>query len=278
MLHEFDLWMEMNYLNKKARKDRWAWNFGIQQGRPIAIRENRQWKPAVAYCRYADDFVVIVKGTKAHAETIREQCRTFLEGELKLTLNMEKTHITHVNDGFVFLGHRIIRKRGKTGRMSVVTTIPKAKAKAFAHKLSKALSSNHDLSKVDMVDRLNRQLAGWAAFYKFTDFTAKIFQRIDRVVFWKLAHWLGRKYRSRIKPLLRKWCRPPEEGKAKTWVLYGISEQGNRIGKDLRRLVGSPKMQFRWRNPEINPYIKREENRNTFTSRYRDVAMAMGQA
>jgi RNA-directed DNA polymerase len=245
---------------------------------PIAIRENRQWKPAVAYCRYADDFVVIVKGTKAHAETIREQCRTFLEGELKLTLNMEKTHITHVNDGFVFLGHRIIRKRGKTGRMSVVTTIPKEKAKAFAHKLSKALSSNHDLSKVDMVDRLNRQLAGWAAFYKFTDFTAKMFQRIDRVVFWKLAHWLGRKYRSRIKPLLRKWCRHPEEGKAKTWVLYGISEQGNRIGKELRRLVGSPKMQFRWRNPEINPYIKREENRNTVTSRYRDVAMAMGQA
>ena len=278
MLHEFDLWLEMNYLNKKARKDRWAWNFGIQQGRPIAIRENRQWKPAVSYCRYADDFVVIVKGTKAHADTIREQCRTFLEGELKLTLNMEKTHITHVNDGFVFLGHRIIRKRGKTGRMSVVTTIPKEKAKTFTHKLTKALSSNHDLSKVDMVDRLNRQLAGWAAFYKFTDFTAKMFQRIDRVVFWKLAHWLARKYRSHIKPLLRKWCRPPEKGKAKSWVFYGVSEQGNRIRVDLHRLVGSPKMQFRWRNPEANPYIKRDENRNTITSRYRDVAMAMGQA
>lgn len=96
MLHEFDRWMEGNYLNKKARKDRWAWNFGIQQRRPIAIRENRQWKPAVAYCRFADDFVVIVKGNKAHADAIREQCRMFLEDKLKLTLNMEKTHITHV--------------------------------------------------------------------------------------------------------------------------------------------------------------------------------------
>lgn len=278
MLHEFDRWMEVNYLNKKARKDRWAWNFGIQQGRPIAIRENRQWKPAVAYCRFADDFVVIVKGNKAHADAIREQCRMFLEDKLKLMLNMEKTHITHVNDGFVFLGHRIIRKRGKTGCMSVVTTIPHEKAKAFVRKLSEALSGDHDLSTVDMVDRLNCQLTGWAAFYKFTDYTAKIFQRIDRVVFWKLAHWLGRKYRSRIKPLMRKWCRPPERGKAKTWVLFGISKQGKRIGKDLRRLVGSPKMQFRWRNPEINPYIKREENRSTVTSRYRDVAMAMGQA
>jgi len=278
MLHEFDIWLEAKYLSKKVRKDRWAWNFGIQQGRPIAVRENRQWKPAVAYCRYADDFVVIVKGTKAHAEAIREECRRFLEGDLKLTLNMEKSHITHVNDGFVFLGHRIIRKRGSRGRMCVVTTIPREKAKAFARKLTEALSSDHDLAKVDMVDRLNRQLAGWAAFYKFTDFTARTFRRIDHVVFWKLAHWLARKYRSRIKPLMRSWYRVPEAGKAKTWLVYDTSERGNRIGKALRRLVSSPKAQFRWRNPERNPYIFREEIRSTVTSRYRDVAMAMGQA
>ena len=275
MLHEFDIWLEGKYLNKKARKDRWAWNFGIQKGRPITIKENRQWKPAVAYCRYADDFVVIVKGTKAHAESMREECREFLEGNLKLTLNMDKTHITHVNDGFVFLGHRIIRKRGSKGRMVVVSTIPDEKAKAFTHKLSEALSSNHSLSKVDMIDHLNRQLAGWGAFYKFTDFTARTFRKIDRIVFWKLAHWMAHKHRRRIKPLMRQWCRAPKAGKAKTWIVYGISEQGKRVGKELRRLVGTPKGQFRWRNPEINPYIKRVEIRNTITSRYHDVAMAM---
>jgi RNA-directed DNA polymerase len=160
MLHEFDVWLEAKYLNRKARKDRWAWNFGIQQGRPITVRENRQWKPAIAYCRYADDFVVIVKGTKAHAEEIREECRAFLEDRLKLTLNMEKTHITHVDDGFVFLGHRIIRKRGSNGRMSVVTTIPREKAKAFVRKLTETLSGNHSVSAVDMIASLNRQLAG----------------------------------------------------------------------------------------------------------------------
>jgi group II intron reverse transcriptase/maturase len=174
MLHEFDAWLEAKYLSDKARKDRWAWNFGIQQGRPITVRENRQWKPAVAYCRYADDFVVIVKGTKAHAEAIREECRAFLEDGLKLTLNMDKSHITHVDDGFVFLGHRIIRRRGSSGRMSVVSTIPKEKAKTFAHRLIEALSGNHDVATVDMIDSLNRQLAGWAAFYKFTDFTARV--------------------------------------------------------------------------------------------------------
>src|SRR5262249_49409369 len=207
MLHEFDAWLEAKYLSDKARKDRWAWNFGIKLGRPITVRENRQWKPAVAYCRYADDFVVIVKGTKAQAEEIREECRAFLEGKLKLMLNMEKTHITHVNDGFVFLGHRIIRKRGSHGRMSVVTTIPKEKAKGFVRRLTETLSGNHSVSTVDMIAGLNRQLAGWSAFYKFTDFTAHVFRRIDHVVFWKMAHWLGHKYRSRIKPLMRKWYR-----------------------------------------------------------------------
>lgn len=108
MLDEFDQRLENEYLSNKARKDRWYWNDSIKRQRPIALAEKRQWLPAVAYCRYADDFVIVVKGNKVHAESIREKCRAFLEDKLKLTLNMEKTHITHVNDGFVFLGHRII--------------------------------------------------------------------------------------------------------------------------------------------------------------------------
>jgi hypothetical protein len=162
--------------------------------------------------------------------------------------------------------------------MSVVTTIPREKAKAFVRRLTETLSGNHDVGKVDMVDRLNRQLAGWAAFYKFTDFTARTFRRIDHVVFWKLAHWLARKYRSRIKPLMRSWYRAPEAGKAKTWLVYGRSDRGNRVGKALRRMVSSPKTQFRWRNPGRNPYILRSETRSTVTSHYHDVTMAMGQA
>jgi hypothetical protein len=66
-------------------------------------------------------------------------------------------------------------------------------------------------------------------------------------------------------------------GKAKTWLVYDTNKRGNHIGKALRRLVSSPKARFRWRNPERNPYILREETRSTVTSRYRDVAMAIGQ-
>ncbi len=37
---------------------------------------------------------------------------------------MDKTRTTHVNDGFIFLGYRIIRKRSRYGDMRVVSTIP----------------------------------------------------------------------------------------------------------------------------------------------------------
>lgn len=275
MLNEFDQYLHQRYLSKKARKDRWYLNNSIKIGRRSAIENNWQWQPAAAYCRYADDFVLIVKGTKQDAENIRDECRQFLEGKLKLTLNMEKTHITHVNDGFVFLGHRIIRKRGPRGNMRVVTTIPKVKAKAFTHALVKELSGDFSCSMIDKVEKINQKLSGWSQFYRHTDFTAMTYGRIDRVVFWKLALWLASKYKCRIKALLKKWCKRPEPKKAKTWVLFGRTNQGHLCGISLFRLVSSQKMPFKWRLPATNPYLLTEA-RNTVTSRYSDVAMAVG--
>jgi group II intron reverse transcriptase/maturase len=275
MLNEFDQWMEANYLSGKVRGDRGAWNLTLKIRRPIAVRENRQWKPAVAYCRYADDFTLVVKGTKAHAQEVREACRAFLEGKLKLTLNMAKTHIRHVNDGFVFLGHRIIRKRGPRGTMRPVTSIPWTKYRGLAQKLVKELSGNYSVNKIDQVETLNRILAGWAEFYRFTDYTATVFQRLDRIVFWKFGHWLGRKYQATLKTLCRQWVRAPEPGRAKTWVLPGPDGRGAFREVTLRRLVTSRKGQFKWRLPRGNPYILRDEKPNIFESRYADLVLAM---
>ncbi|WP_329608493.1 group II intron maturase-specific domain-containing protein, partial [Pseudomonas lactis] len=114
------------------------------------------------------------------------------------------------------------------------------------------------------------KLKGWAAFYQFVDFKAKVFSYIDRVVFWKLAHWLAHKYRS---TLMRQWCKAPKPNQSKTWVLFGKTNNGKLSGETLYRLVGQGKKQFRWRLPEGNPYL-RSEPRNTWTSRFTEVAMA----
>ncbi len=200
MLNEFDQYLHERYLSGKARKDRWYWNNSIQRGRRTAASENWQWKPAVAYCRYADDFVLIVKGTKSQAETIREECRSVLEDSLKLRLNMDKTRITHVNDGFIFLGHRIIRKRSRYGGMRVVTTIPRDKARNFAASLTTLLSGNYSESKIDMVEILNRKLKGWAAFYQFIDFKGK---RAARTVLTGMCYSVGSATRQGSSSLTR---------------------------------------------------------------------------
>ena len=98
-----------------------------------------------------------------------------LEDSLNLRLNMDKTRITHVNDGFIFLGHRIIRKRSRYGDMRVVSTIPKDKARNFGASLTALLSGNYSESKVDMAEQLYRKLKGCSAFYQFVDFKAKVF-------------------------------------------------------------------------------------------------------
>ena len=53
--------------------------------------------------------------------------------------------------------------------MRPVTTIPWQKYRGFAGRLVKQLSSNYGMNRMDLVERLNRQIAGWATFYQYTD-------------------------------------------------------------------------------------------------------------
>jgi len=62
----------------------------------------------VTYVRYADDFVVGVKGERTVAVEIKKKIKKFLEEELKVELNEEKTKITQLTrDTGLFLGYRI---------------------------------------------------------------------------------------------------------------------------------------------------------------------------
>ncbi|RJX26869.1 MAG: hypothetical protein C4554_05305 [Dethiobacter sp.] len=61
--------------------------------------------------RYADDFVILVKGTREQAEAIKEEIAAFLREHLRMELSMEKTSVTHVSEGFDFLGHRVQTRR-----------------------------------------------------------------------------------------------------------------------------------------------------------------------
>ena len=63
------------------------------------------------YCRYADDFIISVIGSREDAERIKADVKDFLKGTLKLEMSEEKTKITHSSDFARFLGYDICVSR-----------------------------------------------------------------------------------------------------------------------------------------------------------------------
>ena len=77
--------------------------------------------------RYADDWVVFVAGTRAHAEALREEAAAVL-ATMGLRLSMEKTRIAHIDEGFDFLGRHIQRHRKRGTKQQHVYTYPSKRA------------------------------------------------------------------------------------------------------------------------------------------------------
>ena len=69
----------------------------------------------INYVRYADDFVVLIRGEKEKAEQIKEEIKIFLENSLTLELNIDKTLITDANKSRAkFLGAEIRAYHSRT--------------------------------------------------------------------------------------------------------------------------------------------------------------------
>jgi len=93
-LDQLDKYMESNYLNLSDYDRR---------------KRRVQGKGNYLYVRYADDCVVLCNGTKAKAQAIKEELQGLLS-TMGLTLSEEKTKVTHITEGFDFLGYRVIRE------------------------------------------------------------------------------------------------------------------------------------------------------------------------
>jgi RNA-directed DNA polymerase len=80
----------------------WTHDGGLH--RKVKERRRQAHQGNCALMRYADDWLLFTNGGKQEAYRLRDEVQTFLAEELKLELAVEKTHVTHVNDGFEFLG------------------------------------------------------------------------------------------------------------------------------------------------------------------------------
>jgi RNA-directed DNA polymerase len=82
-------------------------------------RRQRQRRPVFRLSRYADDWVLLVKGERADVEQMRDKAATAL-ATMGLRLSPEKTTITHIDEGLDFLGWRIQRHRKRLLKLTAV--------------------------------------------------------------------------------------------------------------------------------------------------------------
>jgi RNA-directed DNA polymerase len=155
-------------------------------------RQNRRNKGLANYklVRYADDFVVMVHGTSHDAEQLRDRIADILS-PMGMRLSPEKTAITHIDEGFDFLGFRIQRrhKRGTVDKRYVYT-YPSAKSvKAVKAKVRAILRRSNPAPPDAVLLHLNAVLRGWANYHRH-GVASKTFGAIDAYVWWRFARWL----------------------------------------------------------------------------------------
>src|SRR5438445_596359 len=97
-------------------------------------RRRKQGKGNFLYIRYADDFVVLGNGTKAEAHAMKEELKGILS-TMGLMLSGAKTKVSHITEGFTFLGYRVIRSMGRNGKMVTKIEIPEVAIKKFQQKI-----------------------------------------------------------------------------------------------------------------------------------------------
>ena len=190
-----------------------AW---AKMGTTSSARQQRRRKGLATYrlIRYADDFVALVAGTRAHAEDLQKESAAVLR-PMGLRLSETKTKIVHIDEGFNFLGYRIQRHRKRgTGTRFVYTYPSKPALAAVKARVRTLTQSSRNQSLEVLLHRLNPVLRGWTNYFRH-GVSKATFDYLRAIVWRRVVSWLRRKHQHRNWKWLRRRYLPgwwPTEG------------------------------------------------------------------
>src|SRR5713101_637678 len=250
-LHRFDEWYNQNYAAPDAKTQSSAYRQWLAQ------RKKGGAKAATQMYRYADDWIVLVRGTKQQAQALKEECKIFLQEEMGLELSEEKTTITHIEDGFDFLGYRISRNnRPSDGHPVGMYIRPTDKGlkrtKLKIKQMTDSTTLNDDyLAKIQAMNALVR---GWASYYRAVN-PSKTFQLLDAYVWLRLRTWLAKKYKISPKQVRQRYMhrqKGPEGGRTE---FAAQDAEGNWVWRyratQTRLIEYRPTFKKSWPNPYL---------------------------
>jgi len=152
-----------------------------------------QRKDKVHFIRYADDFVVTGASKELLEQKVKPALTAFLT-ERGLRLSEQKTVLTHISEGFDFLGHTV-RKYGD----KLLITPAKSKVAVMRKKIGQLIHSAVGLRQEELLRQLNPRLRGWANYYR-NGASKQTFGKLDYYVNGRLWRWIKRRHpnKSRV--------------------------------------------------------------------------------
>lgn len=196
----------------------------------------RKGLPTYRLIRFADDFVVAVKGTREQSEVIMHEIAAIL-APVGLTLSPSKTTLTHIDDGFCFLGFRI-QRRFRSGKGPAVYTFVSDEAFASVKRKVKALTRarNKNLALHQILRAVNPVLRGWTAYFRFAA-AKRTLAYLGHFAWWRVARWLRKKHAKAT----WRWI----------WRRYGLAGQPHEADMALYKPATMAVLRYRFRGARI---------------------------
>jgi len=149
------------------------------------VRDARAAK--VNFVRYADDFIITSSSRELLEEKIKPLVQEFMR-ERGLELSEKKTLITHVDDGFDFLGWTARWQGGM-----LLTKPARKNVKNFLEKIRGTLRQMRTARQADVIDKLNPVIRGWANYHR-SQMATRTFAKTDHLIWQALWRWARRRH------------------------------------------------------------------------------------
>ncbi len=154
--------------------------FKIKQGK-------NYFNPMVNLVRYADDFII----TGSTKELLENEVKPLVEEFLSkrgLRLSQEKTKITHIQEGFEFLGKNVRKHDEK-----FLIKPSKRNTLRFIEKVRGIIKGNKTVTQDRLINKLNSVIRGWVNYHKM-DVASKTFATVDYEIWKTLWQWARRRH------------------------------------------------------------------------------------
>jgi hypothetical protein len=183
------------------------------------MSDRKAGRPVFLPIRYADDFIVLVSGTREQAEAEKTALAQHLSETMGLELSIEKTRVSDPTEGFAFLGHRVRYKwHPRFGFMPRVE-IPNDRRADIRHRVKQLTVRSTTVWPLShLLKKMNSVLRGWGNYFRFCTGASDVFATLDFYVGDRIWRWLMKKHGtlsrkktairrlpSRIRPTRRVW-------------------------------------------------------------------------